>query len=323
LGLKSNMDILIPSKQQSVVIDATMLTNLMKCSRYTQFKHDLCLQPLKGKSNSLEIGSIIHKFLEVYYGHQMKGIGRSQAFGFGMAAAELYIQGCPHCTNFVGEGKPECGHPINEYPGLSNTPADSENYVVGWKFALQTCDEYAKHYQSDFWVTLDVETVRTKVLYEDDEIRIAFKSKLDWIVDTNNGIFPCDHKTMKQNRDTLSINNQFMGQCLQMSTRNVFINKIGLQKTLKPVDKFIRVPVSYSAARLMEWQSYILPYWCKQLLAYNIQEHYPPNFTSCESKFGKCEFYDVCESDPDMRDEIIKMNFFKGQEWNPTNNEAD
>jgi hypothetical protein len=316
----------------------------MKCGRYTDFKFNHNFQPLKGKGNSLEIGSIIHKFMEVYYNTQMKGIGKTQAFGFGIAAAELYIQGCPDCTSFEAKHyiedneatsgkdhvcsdkcqlKPKCNHPINEYPGLRNTPAESESYITGWQFALQTCEEYHKFYQSDYWVTVDTETVRSKILYEDDDIRILWKSKLDWIVDTNTGIFPCDHKTMKQNRDTISINNQFMGQCRIMDTRNVFINKIGLQKTLKPVERFVRVSVSYSAARLIEWQSYVLPYWAKQLVAYNTQGHYPPNFNSCETKFGKCEFYEVCESDPDMRNEVIQMNFYRGNEWNPVNSSEE
>jgi len=338
------MDIIIPSKQTFIVMDATGLTALMKCGRFYEMRFNNSLLQIGGKGNSLEIGSVIHKFMEVYYGSQMKGIGKSQAFGFGISAAELYIQGCPHCTKFevvhskpleheaysfnhtcddACITKPSCGHQPNEYPGLQNTPSESEGYQVGWKFALQTCDEYHKHYLSDFWVTLDVETVRSKVLYEDDEIRILWKAKLDWIVDTNNGIFPTDHKTMKQNRDSLSINNQFMGQCRVMDTRKVFINKVGLQKTLKPVDKFKREVVTYSAARLMEWQSYVLPYWCKQLIAYDAQGHYPPNFNSCESKFGKCDFYEVCESDPDMRNEVIKLNFYRGDEWNPVNTTND
>lgn len=340
-------DILIPSNKQNIVIDATLLTAIMKCGRFTELQHSHNLQSLKGKSNSLEIGSIIHKFMEVYYGNQMKGIGKSQAFGFGITAAELYIQGCPHCTKFIppycnicnGTGysqqgelhleckdcikKPQCNHEIDEYPGLQNTPSESDGYITGWKFALQTCDEYHKFYQSDYWVTVDVETVRSKVLYEDDEVRILFKSKLDWIVDTNQGIYPADHKTMKQNRDSVSINNQFMGQCRIMDTRNVFINKIGLQKTLKPEDKFKRVSMSYSAARLMEWQSYVLPHWAKQLIAYNEQGHFPPNFNSCEGRYGKCNFYEVCESDPDMREEVLRLNFYVGNAWNPQNIEEN
>jgi len=325
-----------------IVLDATMLTALMKCGRYTDLTYGQNLQPIKGKGNSLEVGSIIHKFMEVYYGSQMKGIGKTQAFGFGMAAAELYIQGCPDCTNFepihddnggivrnltpdnhicteACQLKPKCGHPINEYPGLQNTPFESEGYAVGWKFALQTCDEYAKFWASDYWVTVDVETVRSKVLYQDDEVEILWKAKLDWIVDTNQGIYPTDHKTMKQNRDNLSINNQFMGQCRIMDTRNVFINKIGLQKTLKPEEKFKRVSISYSAARLMEWQSVILPYWAKTLLQYNEQGYFPPNFNACEGKYGKCDKYEVCESDPEMRGEVLRANFYVGNAWNPVN----
>jgi hypothetical protein len=336
-------DILIPYSGKNVIVDATMLTNIMKCARFTNFKHGMNLVPMVGKSNSLEVGSIIHKFLEVYYKTQKQGIGRTQAVGYAMAAAELYIQGCPDCTDFKphpcpcndgaglsrqdchvcnGKGeitKPTCGHPVNEYPGLQCTPAETEGYVIGWKFALQTCDEYVKFWSNDSWVTLDVEIVKSKILYQDDEIRVLFKSKLDWIVDTTDGIYPCDHKTMKQNRDTLSINNQFMGQCRQLDVNRVFVNKIGLQKTLKPLDKFKRVPIYYSNDRLLEWQSEVLPYWCKQLLVWNEQGYYPANFTNCESKFGKCEFYNVCEANPNMRQEELQINFKVGDEWNPTN----
>jgi hypothetical protein len=296
----------------------------MKCGTLAEFKHVKDLQPLKGNGNALETGSIIHKFLEVYHGSQMKGIGRTQAVGFGMAAAEMYIQGCQYCYDFQPtdeQPKPSCGHQPNEYPGLKNTPAESDGYIVGWQFALQTCDEYAKFWASDFWVTLAVETVRSKTLYEDDEVSILFKSKLDWIVDTNTAILPCDHKTMKQNRDTLSMNNQFMGQCRQLDTRSVIIDKIGLQKTLKPEEKFKRVPVSYSAERLMEWQSVTLPYWTKQYIAWNRDGYFPQTFPSCNGQYGKCEFYSVCESNPSMREEELRNNFYVGVPWNPVNAE--
>lgn len=313
------MDILTPYTGKNIVTDATLLTSTMKCGTFADLSVNQSFQSINGKSNSLETGSIMHKYLEVYYKSLSIGLGKAQAHGQGLAAAELYIQGCPHCTNYVGEGRPECGHEPNDYPGTRNTPAESEGYAVGWKYVLQTCEEYYEFYKSDFWVTVDTEVVKSKVLYQDDEVRILFKSKLDWIVDTNEGIYPCDHKTMKQNRDTVSLNNQFMGQCLIMDTRNVFINKVGFQKNLKPVDKFKRVSVSYSTARLYEWQSTILPYWCKLMLMYDEMGYWPPNFTSCDSKFGFCQYKEVCEANPDMRNETLQMNFIKGPKWNPTN----
>jgi len=313
--------------KKNIILDATILSTLMACPRLADFRFNLSLQSINGKSNSLECGSIVHKFLEVFYGSLISGIKREQAVGFGMAAAELYIRGCPACTDFKPTPeilKPLCGHRANDYPGVRNTPKESEGYKIGWHYVLDTCDQYQQHYRNDHWVPLEVEVVKGEVLYEDDEIRILWKSKLDWTVDTNQGIFPVDHKTMKQRRNTNSMNNQFMGQCMIMKTRQVIINKIGFQTSLKPEEKFIRTPIPYTAARLIEWQSETLPYYAKLLLMYAETGHWPPNFTHCEGKYGNCAFYeDVCSGDPGMREENIKLHFYVGPEWNPTNDDED
>ncbi|MGH2575766.1 MAG: hypothetical protein ACRDFC_08730, partial [Ignavibacteria bacterium] len=101
----------------------------------------------------------------------------------------------------------------------------------------------------------------------------------------------------------------------------VFINKIGWQTSLKPEEKFLRPPVNYSTPRLIEWQSEILPYYAKLLLMYAETGHFPPNFTHCEGKYGNCAFLNVCESDPAMREEEIKLHFVKGPIWDITNDE--
>lgn len=310
-----------PSKK-NVIMDSQILTSLMNCGRLSDFRFNHNFLSINGKSNSLECGSITHMFMEYYYKSIIKGVGREEAKGFAFAAAEMYIQSCIGCRDFVSTPeikKPPCGHKPREFPGVRNTPKDSEGYKTGWQWVLDTCEQYCIHYRNDHWVPLETEVVKSVVLYEDDEIRILWKAKLDLVADTNQGIYPVDHKTMKQRRDTCSMNNQFMGQCLIMNTRNVFINKIGFQTTLKPEDKFTRPPMSYSAARLFEWQSETLPYYAKLLLMYSETGHFPPNFTSCEGKYGNCQFLSVCESDPGMREEEIKRLFVVGPEWNPTN----
>lgn len=310
------------SGKSNVILDSQILSTLMNCPRLADFRFNHNLVSINGKSNSLEVGSIVHTFLENYYKNIIKGVKRDQAEGFALASAELYIQGCQHCTNFEPTTnilRPICGHKVNDYPGVHNTPKDSESYLTGWQHALNTCSEYAAHYRNDHWLPLEVEVVKGEVLYEDDEVRILWKAKLDLVADTNQGIFPVDHKTMKQRRDTISMNNQFMGQCLLMKSNKVFINKIGFQASLKPEEKFLRVPVHYSPSRLMEWQSETLPYYAKLLLMYAEGGHYPPNFTNCEGKFGKCAFLSVCESDPSNREGELKDNFMVGPIWNPQN----
>jgi len=315
----------IPSfGKKNIILDATMLTTLMACPRLFDFRFNHHLQQLSGKSNSMECGSIVHKFLEIYYRCRAEHLKPEQCFQFGIAAAELYIRGCPTCTGFIPTEevpKPPCNHKPNDYPGVKNTPKDSENYKTGWQYVLDSCDAYIQRWRNDHWESLETEVTKGKVLYEDDEIRIMWKAKLDWVADTNQGIFSVDHKTMKQRRDTISMNNQFMGQSLIMNTNGVYVNKFGFQASLKPEDKFTRHFIPYSNPRLLEWQSETLPYYAKLLLMYAETGHFPPNFTECEGKYGNCSFLKVCEGNPDDRERLIKLEFVIGPEWDPSNDE--
>lgn len=316
--------------KKHIVLDATVLTTLMNCPRLGDFRFNHNFVSIGGKSNSLECGSIVHTFLEYYNKSIINGVTRDKAEGFAFAAAEMYITGCKYCTDFKAtpeQPKPECGHAPDSFPGVTNTPRvpekdnPREKYKIGWEWVLETCRQYLEFYRNDHWVPLEAEVVKSKILYEDEEVRILWKAKLDEVVDNNQGIYPMDHKTMKQNRETVSMNNQFIGQCLIMGTQTMFINKIGFQTTLKPEEKFKRSPISYNGPRLIEWQSEILPYYGKLLLMYAETGYWPPNFSNCESKYGKCAFYDICESQPDMREEELKLQFMVGKEWNPTNDE--
>jgi hypothetical protein len=363
------LEILAP-KKKNIVMDATVLSTLQACGRLTDFRFNHHFDSPNGKSNSLEVGSIVHAVLETYYKAIIQGLRRDQAIGYGMAAGELYVRGCQLCTDFVsvpvdtevkcenceGTGKvdmqgvadnmdvyqvncdvcdsvgrvktkapskPECGHKPDQYPGVRNTPPESTTSPnrVGWQDALDTCEEYFDYYKGDFWVPLKIEEVVGKVLYEDDEIRILWKAKLDGLFDTNDGIYPMDHKTMKQRRETLSLNNQFMGQCLVTGTNAMIVNKIGFQKTLKASDKFTRAIMSYTPERLIEWQTEILPFWAYTALQYAESQYWPPNFNHCDNKFGQCIFKPVCEQPVNMREEELRLNYIVGKPWNPTNDE--
>jgi hypothetical protein len=210
---------------------------------------------------------------------------------------------------------PSCGHKPNEYPGVHNTPADSERFTVGWKWVLETMEQYFDYYKNDFWIPLEVEVVKREILYEDDTIRVMWKAKLDVIMDTTQMILPMDHKTMKQNRDVVDLNNQFMGQCFLTKSRSMVVNKIGFQTTLKPEQKFLRPIVTYSADRLLEWQSEIVPTYAYRLLEWNESGYYPPDFSRCEGKFGNCVFMDCCKSDRNMREQVLQTDFVIGPKW--------
>ncbi len=307
--------------QVNVAMDATVLSSLMSCAQLTDYNFNENWTPKGGKSNSLECGSIVHTFMEYYYDALVKHVAKNDAIDLGVAAAKLYIAGCPVCKDLPIDyiGIPSCGHKLGDFIGIVNTPAKSEKYTIGYEHALDTCLQYLAFYRNDSWTPLVSEHTKGEVIFEDDEVRVLWKAKFDLIIDTNQMIVPVDHKTMKQRRDSLSLNNQFMGQCILTNSRNMIINKIGFQNSLKPSEKFERAMMSYSKARLEEWKNEIVPYWAKQMIKHSQTGVWPRNFTHCENKFGFCNFKEVCSSDKNMRPEVLTLNFIKRRPWDVTN----
>lgn len=329
----------------NIVMDATILSSLMSCERLTDFRFNQNIVPKGGKSNSLECGSIVHTFLEYYYKALIAKQSKSDAIDAGFAAAKLYISGCPVCKDLTelpacdnckgngnepeagfadspcqickgtGIGKLECGHKIGDFPGVYNTPEKSVKYEIGWSHALDTCLQYLARWNNDAWIPLAAEHTVGKIIYQDDEMTILWKAKLDLLVDTNSSIMPVDHKTMKQRRDSLSLNNQFMGQCVVTESRNMCVDKIGFQTSLSPKEKFERNLISYSKARLDEWQNVIVPTWAKKMVENIETNEWKPNYTHCENKYGFCAYKEICENDPNMRNEVIRINFDLGRKW--------
>lgn len=316
------MDIITEPKK-NVILDATTLSSLMSCGRFHDIRFNHRLVSVKGKSNSLEVGSLIHKVLEVYYKHRINGFDRAVSTGQALTAGQLYITGCPYCADGTVD-TPSCGHEVAEYPGVQNTPEQSEGYKTGWQFALKTCEQYFEFYKNDAFIPLSAEQVKGEVIYEDDEIRILWKAKFDLIIDTNQiGIVSMDHKTFKQRRDKTTLSNQFSGQCVLLKSRNVIVNKIGLQSTLKIDERLTREVVSYSADRLLEWQSEILPYYAYKYIQFSESGYWPPDYTHCDTMYGPCPYKIVCESDRNMREETLQLNFVKGPVWDPRNKEDE
>lgn len=278
-----------------VILDSQLLSALMSCARLYDFRFNHQLIAIGGKSNSIEVGALVHVVLEHYYKAKIAGTSNLKAI-----------------EDAIEKGR--------EYAlTLQNTVEQSAEYRTGYAHAIQTCIEYFEHYRNDHWVPLECEVVKRKLVYEDNDLRVLWKAKLDLTVDTNQGIFPVDHKTMKMRRDIVSLNNQFMGQCIVMGTRSMIVNRIGFQTSLKPSERFNRAVVSYSQDRLIEWQEEIIPFYANLYLQYQELGTWPPNFTHCENKYGVCQFKEVCESDRGMREESIRAEFVVGPKWDIEN----
>lgn len=307
---------IIPPKKEHIIFDSQLLTTLMACPRKFNNTFNLNLVRTSGPSNSLECGLMVHFMLDVFSKAIIAGKNRNDAIDDSFAAGKEFVVPFGNLNKFVLD---------STYKGLLNTPKESvragTRSFVGSDWVFETMRQYYDYWQNSTWTIVSSEEVRGDVIYEDDEMRVIWKAKLDRIVDIESGFTPVDTKTSKQRGDTLFLNNQFMGQCWLLKSRNMIVDKIGFQTSLKPHEKFERVMSSYSTDRIGEWVYEVVPHYARMLVFYRESGYFPPQFTSCKTKYGTCEYLDSCEADRGIRDETLKLNFVEGKKWDISNDD--
>src|SRR5215510_340878 len=198
-----------------VILDGTMLSLLMSCPRRYDFRGALWV-PAEGKSNSLECGSLAHFILEHYNKGLIEGKSRVDAINQGFTAGMEYVNGYAPDNKFLKD---------ESEIGLVATPENSykegNRDIIGWRYVFKTMEEYFDYWRNDTNTPIGAECVKGTILYKDDDIRVLWKAKFDEIDDTNAGFISLDHKSMKQRRDTMTLSNQFMGQCMVLKSRSV------------------------------------------------------------------------------------------------------
>jgi hypothetical protein len=296
------MEVLI--KKKNVILDATVLTSLMACERFVDFRFNKNLIPAAGSGNPIEAGLVVHKILEEYANGIINGLLRNTAIQTGLDAGIKLASTLPNI------------------PVENVKDNQGKLKIVGYNWIMETMDQYFKHWINDSWTPIAAEQVKRTLAYEDDDIRVLWVSKLDRLVDTfKDGVMPLDHKTMKQNRDPLLLNNQFMGQCISAQSVRMCVDKIGFQTSLKPEQKFLRQIMNYNREQLAE-QIQTIGYYAKYLVDLNEHGYYPPRYIYCD-KYNGCIFRHVCESLPSDRERMLKLHFIVGDDWNPAANEDE
>jgi hypothetical protein len=265
-----------------IAVDSQKLSMVQMCG----YKYDLTFNrsviPAE-KQDFFEKGDLMHKMMQTYY------------------SMHKYTQRWPN--SFTRDKIFKIIERVGEWYAIQKSLPQDEIEECIWVFG-----QYLDYYWGERSVTLAVEQVASKMLYEDDELAILYDAKIDWICSLGNSpILPVDHKTSSRRGNTIAISNQFMGYCWILGVSNIMVNKIGFQKTVKPADKFTRPIMSYPLGVIDGWVKNSV-YWIKQILQYEEQQFWPQNFTSCD-KYSGCIFHDLCEAPPETRAAQIAANF--------------
>lgn len=270
----------------NIVLDATMLDMFCLCEARFNYRFNM-QRETEIKAKPLDRGTVVHLGLEKYYA----------------ALAE-------------GKHFNDASHEMLRYARLAGIQSDLE--VTEAERIIHVLTEYV-----DFWRVddqrfqiIDVERPFMYVLFEDDEVRISLIGKIDLVVSDNTYTnLPVDHKSYDREYPVRRLSNQFMNYCYAIGSNFLLVNKIGFQKTLKPIEKFKRIPVSYDSIMLEEWKQNVIQLMLRYLECEATQK-WTMNFTSCDKFNRQCDYLEVCESSGvDSKAHKLNTNFILGEKW--------
>lgn len=278
----------------TVSIDSQWLDSMQACHRQMKFKFVDNLRPVK-KSEYLEKGDLLHQTLDTFY-----------------TAYEL---------------------PYNER--IKAAVEHGKNHAIKLSLPMEDCNEvlyqfqeYAEHYRMDGWLPAVangiplVEHTFSIVFHEDDDIKIIYCGKIDLIAQTPVGLIIVDHKSESRRSDPSTLTNQFIGYANALQIYNVWINKIGFQKTLKREERFRRILKSYNKEWVAEWKVGVIADIKRAAEALQTGKIHP-NFTACDKFTWGCDFKILCETTADNREFKARTFFTVGEPWDPYHTKKD
>ena len=290
------------TEKANIVLDASKIDLFETCPARYNFRHNLNKTlPIAQKAKALDMGTLAHEGLAVYY----KLLGEGVGFEDRMQA----------CKMKIGE--------ISSNPEQSNT--EDEDVRIISSAVEQSCD-YWRAEDENCLEVLMVEQPFAYVLYEDEFVRIILTGKIDLLVNYH-GIgrnasydnLPIDHKTFSRDSAILRKSNQFINYCAAVGSNYLTINRIGLQKTLKPEQKFVRPPLSYDPIYIANWKVNLTRMLLNEYMSCVAEDYWPEKPTSC-NKFNRlCEYYAICDSSgQDSKDHALESQYITAKPWDVT-----
>lgn len=273
----------------NVVLDASMYDMFRLCECRFNYRYNLNLS-LPGDVPQLVRGTLCHVGNEVYYEALKNGAKYDDA----VHAALMKIK----AAGVIGDHDEDL---------VKRVVSVMEEYYDYWRFIDQTFN------------IVDVERPFLYLLHEDDDVNIYMSGKIDLIVTDNRYTnLPYDHKSYNRSHDVNRLSNQFKNYCYAMKSDILIVNKIGFQKTVKPIDKFTRPPVSYDKIILESWKDNVVK-TVRYYLFCVADSSWPMNETSCEKFNRKCEYYEVCDSSGEAAKKWkLQTNYVKVEPWDVT-----
>lgn len=271
----------------NIVLDATKLDTFQTCEAKFNYRFNLN-KVTPTKAAPLDKGTLGHTGLEYYY----KALKEKVNF---QEATNAAVAGMQFAANESDLASDEVGRMIEVVV----------EYLNFWRLRDSQLE------------IIDVEAPFSYILFEDDDIRIIMTGKIDLLVNDypNYTNLVIDHKFYSRDYPVYRLKHQFQNYAIASGNNFVLVDKIGMQTSLKPEQKYKRVPLSYDPLILDEWKSDVI-HTVNRYLECVAENTWTRNLTSCDKYNRLCEYYEICDSSG-VEAKLYKLNanFNTAEPW--------
>ena len=280
-------------------IDNTALSTFMKCPR----EYNLSMREgwrRKETSQALSFGAFWHRLLETHYktGGDIASV---------MQTFERWKHEVPNVGDYRTANRALLDYKRyrDQYPVAADTQA-----TIGWPHSPM----------------VEISTA----IHSPDLIH-EYAGKIDRIVMVGGLAYVEDHKTTsrldKGYFKNFENSNQMMGYVWMARQLVPDVKVVGVRINLLHVltkdSNFERGLITYSDSRIDEWVDNTNR-WLHRLQRSIVEEDFHAHFgdNGCSSKYGRCQFFDVCSSSPAIRRAVLAQDFHIDK-WDPLAHEED
>ncbi len=253
------------------------------------------------KAKALRKGGIMADAMDVYYRGKIEG----------KAYSDCVLSGYNIITS-------------NKYEDTK-----SESALEQYTSLVKTYAEYCTYYKDEEIIPVSSETGFSVQIHEDDDLIIIYEGKPDltFRYEGSYQVLPMDHKTESARNELHGWSNQFLGYAYALKAYKLVVNYIGFQAKKQPSEKFLRSTHFYSQADLEDWRLNVVKN-VKELVAFKQENYYPKRRAGCETKYGRCIFTRICDTQNPWTIQTRTNNFFRARDikwsaWESKNAESE
>lgn len=303
--------------KQALILDSTQIDAYLTCPQLWFYGHKERLTPAMGypTGDAMSMGTLGHKFLELYYKAMAEGLGQQA----GIDRAQDFNpdeESCLYCN------KPKVYHPRESCIDFESKPfpLDKPSRAA----VLQRFREYTYTYSQRDIEPISpalVEVGFSHLLFEDADKQYILEGRMDLIGSLAGTRLWTDHKFQLRSRNLYKKSIQFRNYGLvayeTMGLTMGLVNYIRLTKGITK-DTFSRDIITFNAPELAMWKQTLIDIY-DTIYSEQMNGTYPKNWSACSGKFGyPCDFTPLCE---ESNEGIIKAKhdnlYTIREEWKP------